>query len=91
MALKANQPKTGHLDEESPNTTDRTGRDDGFGPSQPKVGHLDEESGPVGGKTGRDSGFRANQGKVGYPADDSGPDKGTPSATPVRVDEVKEI
>jgi hypothetical protein len=91
MPLKENQPRTGHLSEDSPNDTDRTGRKDGTGPNQPRVGHLDEESGPIGGKTGRDSGFKVNQGKLGYPAEDSGPDKGTPNTNPERIDEVKEI
>jgi hypothetical protein len=43
MTLKKNQPRTGHLTEDSPNVEKRTGRPDGFGPGPQRLhGHKQE-------------------------------------------------
>jgi len=47
MPLTPNQPRTGHLNEESKNPTKRTGRADGTG-GQKTTGHKTEHEHPTG-------------------------------------------
>jgi hypothetical protein len=47
MPLKPNQKRTGHLDEDSPNNTERTGRSDGT-EGQRTSGHKTEADYPTG-------------------------------------------
>lgn len=88
MTLEQTQKKTGHLSEDSPNPTKRTGRGEGREGGQKTVGHLSEESGPNPGQQGPDDGFTQTQDEIGVTSMDSKPGKSHKSG---RIDEVRDI
>lgn len=92
MTLKANQPKTGHLLEDSPNTEPKGGRHgDGTQGGQPVTGHLPQESANTEPAGSGDGGFKETQGTTGFSSQESANPKEQASSTPTRTDKVADI